>query len=122
MGAYQWKYRLDELPSPPLVKRDQYERVKRAIEELQRYCITSIKCDDNTVTVKVDKGEALISAGGSGAAEGFTGSVEVGQVATYSTTTHKLEQKPVVFQIKNSQVLSATVGAEQLINTADAET
>ena len=117
MGAYQWKYRLDELPSPPLVKRDQYERVKRAIEELQRYCITSIKCDDNTVTVKVDKGEALISAGGGTAGE-FSGSVEVGQVATYDTTTHKLEQKPVIFQIKNSKVISATVGATQLLNQA----
>jgi len=61
-GAHVWQWIVEKLGPKRIVKQAQYDRIKEAIEELQRVVVTNVRSPDNTVHVDVTRGEALISA------------------------------------------------------------
>jgi len=117
MGAYQYQFKLDDLPAPALVKKNQYEQIQAAVEEIQAHAITSVVSSDGSLNIQLKAGEAVLSAAG--------GSDEDAITITLSTppvwTVPDLKCTPVILTFKGGVLVSMSVQAETIIDTAVAE-
>ena len=118
MGAYQWQYYIEDLPSPRIVDREQHQRIKDAIEEIQLNAITSIKSEDGTVAVDVVKGEATISKFDIGEAEDSVNVIELASKPKWDGATGLLTYTPVTVRYPIALV-EMTAGEDVVIDTAE---
>lgn len=51
------------LPDPPIIKREQHQQIRTAIEELQKHTITGARCDDGSLFIHVVEGELQFENG-----------------------------------------------------------
>ena len=115
--AHEWNNRVQELPSPPFVKKEQHENIKKTCDEIQEFAITNVKCDDGSVKVTVKEGEAIISAADTGQGDNVT--LQLCQKVSFSAPT--LTYTPVTLEIDpKGRIVGIVVGSVVTIDTAEA--
>jgi hypothetical protein len=54
MAIHQWLKTVKELAWPPRVKRFQHDEIREAVNELQKYAMTSVRNEDENLDIVID--------------------------------------------------------------------
>lgn len=112
--AHVWKHKFPEGNKPLLLKKETYELIRLISEELQRYAITAVRCEDGSIATTQRENEVTIGTPGGSF---ISGSFQFAQKVEWDPPL--ITYTPVTMVIDAGKIVSITAQDKVTIDTAE---
>ena len=114
--VHTWIHFIKELGLPPFIRKEQHDEIRLTVEEIQDNCITSVQNEDETLSIEIREGQAIINSN----TAGVENELVLSLVQSVDWNDPVLSYTPIKLFINNGRITKTETGDAVTIDTAEA--